>query len=199
MTVTTKNWMIWGVFLTALIVPIIAAAFSPLLAWRDPVYIGAGFAGIAAMTLLIIQPALAGQYLPGLTIAQSRRMHRIAGIGLVILVVVHVAGLWVTSPPDVIDALFFASPTPFSVWGVIAMWVIFLSALIAGLRRRLRMNPRRWRLIHTCFAVVIVTSTILHALLIVGTMETTSKRVLCVLIVLLTAKVIVGRRKPRLT
>jgi hypothetical protein len=47
---------------------------------------------------------------------------------LVVAVVVHVGGLWITSPPDMIDALLLTSPTPFSAFGVIAMWAIFAVA-----------------------------------------------------------------------
>jgi hypothetical protein len=113
----------------AICVPIAAAAASPLLAWRQPVYIIAGFAGIAAMALLLLQPLLAAGLLPGLT-RSARAPHppldrRLRLFGLV---VGHVGGLWVTSPPDVIDALTFSSPTPFSAWGVIAMWALFGAA-----------------------------------------------------------------------
>ena len=84
-------------------------------------------------------------------------------------------------PPDVVDALPFTSPTPFSVWGVIAMWAIFAAALLAGLRRRLRLPPRAWRQGHTALAAVIVLGTVVHAMLIEGTMETVSKAALGVL------------------
>ncbi|MEK9967378.1 MAG: hypothetical protein VW582_13580 [Rhodospirillaceae bacterium] len=95
-------------------VPVAAAAFSPQLAWRDPVYIAAGFAGVIAMSLLLLQPVLAGGYLLGLSTAVRRRFHRVVGVILVTAVVVHVAGLWITSPPDVLDALLFRAPTFFS-------------------------------------------------------------------------------------
>ena len=36
--------------------------------------------------------------------------------------------LWITNLPDEIDGLLFASPTPFSAWGVIAMWAVFAAA-----------------------------------------------------------------------
>lgn len=51
--------------------------------------------------------------------------------------ILHVVGLWVTSPPDVIDALLFWSPTPFSFCGVVAMWAVFASALMAPSPARL--------------------------------------------------------------
>ncbi len=93
------------------------------------------------MALLLVQPLLAGGLLPGLRAQLGRRVHGWIGGLLVASVVVHVGGLWITSPPDVIDALLFASPTPFSVWGVIAMWAIFAAALLATLRRRLACEP----------------------------------------------------------
>nr|WP_246227874.1 ferric reductase-like transmembrane domain-containing protein [Roseobacter ponti] len=169
------------------------AAASPLLAWRDPVYIIAGFAGIVAMSLLLVQPLLARGRLPGLNIRQSRTLHRMTGAALVAGVVIHVVGLWVTSPPDVVDALLFRSPTPFSAWGVIAMWAVFAAAVLAVFRRRLR--PRLWRLAHSGIAVVIVTGTVIHALQIEGTMETASKVALCALVIAATISVFVARTR----
>ena len=185
---------IWAALAAALVVPIAAAAVSPLLAWREPVYIAAGFAGVIAMSLLLMQPLLAGGYLPGLAGLRGRRVHRFVGGALVVSVVLHVAGLWITSPPDVVDALLFASPTPFSAWGVIAMWAVFAAALLAALRRRLRLSPQVWRLAHTGLAAVVVAGSIVHALLIEGTMETVSKVVLCAIVMLATAKVLVDLR-----
>src|SRR5262249_28071508 len=106
----------------------------------------------------------------------------------------HVAGLWITSPPDMIDALLFGSPTPFSPFGVIAMWAIFAVALAAALRRRLRLRPRTWRTFHMLLAVVIVPGSVLHAMLIEGTMETMSKAALCALVLVAAVKVMVDLR-----
>jgi hypothetical protein len=114
--------LIWARLAVALVAPVAIAATSPLLAWRQPVYIAAGFAGVVAMGLLLLQPLLAGGYLPGLGTRVGRLAHRRVGVALVAAVVLHVAGLWITSPPDVVDALLFRSPTPFSAWGVVAMW-----------------------------------------------------------------------------
>jgi predicted ferric reductase len=185
---------IWAALALALALPIAASAMSPLLAWRGPVYIVAGLAGVVALGLLLIQPVLIGGYLPGLSPYRSRYVHRCIGGLLVAAVVIHVGGLWITSPPDVIDALLFASPTPFSDWGVIAMWAVFAAALLAALRRRLRVSPRAWRIGHTFLAVVIVVGTVVHALLIEGTMETMSKVGLCILVVAATAKVMIDLR-----
>ena len=109
-------------------------------------------------------------------------------------VVVHVGGLWITSPPDMIDALLFSSPTPFSPWGVVAMWAIFAVAIVAVLRRRLGLRARTWRIVHIPLAIVIVVGGAVHAILIEGTMETVSKAALCALVLAATAKVMVDLR-----
>ena len=186
--------LIWAALAFAITVPIAAAAFSLQLQWRSPIYIIAGFAGVVALAVMLVQPLLIGGYLPGLSAIRNRLIHRWIGGTLVLAVVIHVGGLWITSPPDVIDALLFVSPTPFSAWGVIAMWAIFAVALLASLRRRLRLRPRTWRLGHSLLAIVIVVGTIVHAVLIEGTMETMSKVVLCVLVLAATIKILVDLR-----
>ncbi|MEM9794853.1 MAG: ferric reductase-like transmembrane domain-containing protein [Pseudomonadota bacterium] len=180
--------LIWALLAVAILAPLAVAATSPLLAWREPVYIVAGFAGVLALGLLLLQPLLAAGTLPGLRLRPSRRAHAWIGAALLALVVVHVGGLWLTSPPDVIDVLLFRSPTPFSIWGALAMWAVFASALLALCRRRLR--PVLWRVGHTALAIVIVTTTAAHALLIEGTMGAVSKAVLCALVLFATAKAV---------
>ena len=184
--------LIWAAFAAAICLPIAAAAASPLLAWRGPVYILAGFAGIIALGIMLFQPLLIGGYLPGLSGRIGRRTHRWIGGALVLAVAVHVAGLWITSPPDMIDALLFSSPTPFSPFGVIAMWAIFAVALLAAFRRRL--GPRTWRIAHTSLAVVIIAGSVVHAMLVEGAMETVSKAALCALVLGATIKVMAELR-----
>jgi hypothetical protein len=186
--------LIWAALAAAICVPIAAAAASPLLEWRGPVYILGGFAGIIALGFLLVQPLLIGGYLPGPSAYRGRRAHLWIGGVLVVTVVVHVGGLWITSPPDMIDALLLTSPTPFSAFGVIAMWAIFAVALLAALRRRLGMRPRTWRIAHTLLAVVIVVGSVAHGLLIEGAMETVSKAALCALVLAATIKVMADLR-----
>jgi hypothetical protein len=186
--------LIWVALAAAVCVPISAAAASPLLAWRGPVYILAGFAGMIALGLVLVQPLLIGGYLPGLSAYRGRRAHHWIGATLVAAVVIHVGGLWITSPPDMIDALLFASPTPFSPFGVIAMWAIFAVAILAALRRRLGLRARTWRIVHIPLAIVIVAGSIVHAMLIEGTMETVSKVALCALVLAATIKVMTDLR-----
>jgi predicted ferric reductase len=187
-----RGTLIWCALAVALGVPIAMAAASPQLAWRDAIYILAGFAGIIALSLTLVQPLLVGGYLPGLSAYRGRRAHLWVGGALVVVVVVHVVGLWITSPPDMIDALLFASPTPFSPFGVVAMWAIFAVALLAALRRRLGL--RTWRIAHVSLAVIIVVGAVAHSLLIEGTMEKMSKAALCALVLAATIKVLADLR-----
>lgn len=175
--------LIWSALAAVMAVPTALSLTSPLLAWRDPIYIAAGLAGIVSMTLLLVQPLLATRALPGLSPLFARRLHVVTGAVLVLAITVHVGGLWLTSPPDVVDALLFRSPTPFSAWGVVAMWAVFAAALVAFFRRRLRLRPAIWRLWHAGLAMVVVASSAVHALLILGTMEPISKAALCALVV----------------
>ena len=177
-------------------VPLGLAAISPYLAWREPVYILAGFAGIVALSGMLFQPLMAAGLLPGLAPGRARQVHRWLGIAIVLSVMVHVVGLWLTSPPDVIDALLFRSPTPFSAWGVIAMWALFAMQGMAVTGSK----TRRWHLVHRVLAVVVVVGSVVHALLIEGTMGTASKALLCGLVVLACGLAVLRHRirAPRL-
>ena len=177
---STGKIVFWSALCAVLMGTFYEAATSPLLAWRQPVYIVAGFAGIAAMVFLLCQPLLIEGYVPDLPNAQARKIHRWFGGGLVLAIVLHVAGLWITSPPDVVDALLFRSPTPFSVWGMLAMWAIFAAACVAVLRRRV--GPRLWRVLHMILVTIAVGGSVLHAMRIEGTMGMTSKVILCGLV-----------------
>jgi predicted ferric reductase len=186
--------LVWAALAVAIGVPIALAAASDLLEWRGPIYILAGFAGIVALGLVLVQPLLIGGYLPGLPGYRGRRAHHWIGGALVALVVIHVAGLWITSPPDMIDALLLTSPTPFSPFGVTAMWAIFAVALLAALRRRLGLRPRTWRIAHMSLAVVIVVGSVVHGMLVEGAMETISKAALCALVLVATVKAMADLR-----
>lgn len=184
--------LVWAAVAAAALVPIALAAQSPLLAWREPVYIAAGFAGVAALALLLFQPLLVRGYLPWLPAPRGRMLHRWVGAGILAAVLTHVGGLWLTSPPDVIDALLFRSPTPFSLWGVLSMWAVIAAALLALFRRRIR--PALWRLVHLSLAALIVAGAAAHVLLVEGTMETVSKVALSALVLAVAAKAIADLR-----
>ncbi len=181
-TANVRSALIWVALGAAILGPVILAAFSPLLAWRQPVYIIAGFSGILGLALMLLQPLLAAGLLPGLQLRSARKLHKVVGLTLVAAVLTHVVALWITSPPDVIDALLLSSPTPFSIWGVIAMWALFGAAALVVVRKSLRLRWTLWRAGHVTLVTLAVTGTVVHALLIEGTMETFSKITLCVFV-----------------
>lgn len=110
-----RGFAIWLAVFCAIALPLWIAATSPLLQWRDPIYILSGFEGVFGLALMLMQPLLAAGVLPGLSGAQGRHAHLWGAAALFSAVILHVAGLWVTSPPDVVDALLFRSPTPFAI------------------------------------------------------------------------------------
>lgn len=185
--------LIWAGLALFLAVPLLLAAQSPLLQWREGIYIAGGFAGIVGLALLLPQPLLAGRLLPGVTPRRARYAHRWIGMALLLAVIAHVAGLWITSPPDVIDVLLFRSPTPFGVWGALAMWAVFAAAILGFLMaRRHRVLKRR---LHAALAAFAALSTVVHALLIEGAMEPWSKVVLCAAVLAATGLLLWTRRR----
>lgn len=188
----SRDALIWAGLCALVTAAIGAAALSPLLEWRDSIYIVAGFAGIIALALMLFQPLLAVGFLPGLRGRRGRALHKLVGIALVALVGAHVIGLWITSPPDVIDVLLFRSPTPFSVWGALAMWALFGAGLLAALKKQTPL--RLWRLGHTAFVIIAVIGTVIHALRIDGAMEDVTKVLLCLGVIVAVIKAIMMRR-----
>lgn len=184
-------WTALGLFGVA---PVVVAAASPLLEYRDAPYIASGLAGALAMSILLIQPLLGAGYLPGLSLAESRRIHRTLGFTLTLLVLIHIGGLYLTSPPDTLDALLLVSPTPFSIYGVTALWTLLATALFVALRRKLYLRPTTWAAIHNALAVVVVIASVVHALMIEGTMGTVTKWAICLAALIATAAAVIQRR-----
>lgn len=192
--------LVWLVLAAAMIGPIAIAVTSPVLVGRDAAYFVSGIAGVTALALLLMQPLLAAGYLPGLRVMQERRWHRWLGSCIFIAVLLHVGGLYITSPPDTIDALLLLSPTLFSVYGVIALWSLIFTVLFVVLRARAGLRYGTWRVLHNGLVVVVVVASVVHALMIEGTMGSGSKLALCVAVLLATAMVTLHLRvfKPML-
>lgn len=170
-----KVLVIWCVVICALITPVAIAATSPLQARRDAAYITGGMAGVVALSLLAAQPLLAAGYLPGLHKRAAQRLHLWLGGALIICVAVHIGGLYLSSPMVVLDALLLTSPTPFSVYGVIATVAVALTGLLVQFRRLLRLRPTIWRILHNLLALAVVGATVVHAVMIDGAMGDWSK------------------------
>ena len=187
----------WGSVAALMIAPVAIAAFSPYLESRGVPYIVGGFAGIIGLSLLLLQPLLPAGYLAGSKGPAGRRWHRWVGGAIILAVALHVGGLYVASPPDTIDALLLVSPTPFSVYGVTAMWGIVATALLVLLRRRLGLRHSVWRLIHNGVGAIVVVATVIHALQIEGAMEPASKAMLCMAVFAATGVALLDLRVVR--
>jgi predicted ferric reductase len=174
--------------------PVVVAAFSPYLASRNLPYIVGGFAGILALSFLFLQPLLPANYLAGSEGPVGRRWHRWLGVAIVVAVALHVGGLYLASPPDTIDALLLVSPTPFSIYGVTAMWGVIATALLVLFRRKLGLRHSVWRLIHNGLAAIVVASTVIHALQIEGAMEPATKWMLCLAVLAATGVALLDLR-----
>ncbi len=189
--------LFWATLVIIMGAPVLIAASSPLLAGRDAVYIVGGFAGILALALLIMQPLLAAGFLPGIGAVQARRWHQWTGSALVISLALHIIGLYLTSPPDMIDALLLVAPTLYSIFGVIAMWALILIVLLVVARPRMELRITTWRILHNTLAVVVVVASVVHALMIEGAMGHLSKLILCIAVLAVTAVVTVQLRWAR--
>lgn len=170
---------VWLIVAAIAAVPVIAAALSPLQRGRETLWIIGGMAGVVALSLLFVQPLFTATA-PVLTAAREGiRWHRWGGMTIIAMVALHVGALYAYSPEDVMDALLLVAPTPFSLYGVIGLWCVILTGVLAAARRRLRLGHRRWRIAHSVLAVAIVSATAVHAVLIEGAMEEISKLAIC--------------------
>ncbi len=172
--------------------PVLLAAFSPYLAFRSTTYIVAGFSGILCLSLFVLQPLLPLNTL-NIHPVRARWLHRVIGLSVVALTLIHVGGLYLTSPPDVIDALLLRAPTLFSVFGVFALWGVILTLAITIFRIR----TQTWRIIHQTISSLVIIATAIHALQIEGAMEPVTKWVVCVAAVFATALAVI-KRPPHL-
>ncbi len=175
--------VVWLLLAVCMLAPVGLAAASPLQASREALWIFGGMAGVVALALLLVQPLLAASLLPGPSIPAERRWHRWIGATIIAAVVLHVGGLYLYSPDDISDALLLISPTPFAVYGVIGLGGVVLTALLVAARSRSGMRYVTWRIVHNVVSLVVVVSSVVHALLIEGAMGVVSKAILCGLVV----------------
>lgn len=181
-----SRWLLWVVSACILVVPLALAIASPLQAGRAFSYVVGAVAGVLALSLLFVQPLLAAGFLPGIRLSRERRWHRWLGVVLLAAVALHIIGLYLASPDDMLDALLLVAPTPFSLYGVIALIAVFLTGLSAAVRPRFRSAMHHWNRLHWTLTAIVVGATVVHAWMIEGTMQSLSKTITCVSVVLAT-------------
>lgn len=170
----------WVVLTAIAVVPVVAAAASPLQRSRELLWITGGMAGVVALSLLFVQPLLMAAAPPLLPARDGVRWHRWGGMAIVAAVALHIGALYAYSPDDMTDALLLVAPTPFSLYGVISLWCLVLTAVLAATRRVLRLGHRLWRILHSVLAVAVVGAGAIHAIQIEGAMEEYSKLAICI-------------------
>ena len=74
------------------------------------------------------------------------------------------------------------------------MWTVFLSAGVVAVRRRLTSNLITWQRLHRSLGFIIVLGSVVHAFLIEGTMETWSKALLCLAVIIATIITLIPAR-----
>ena len=181
-----RGVLVWAGLGLIMVIPVLLATLSPYLAYRDAIYITAGFSGMVGLALLVLQPLLVSCVLPGFSAIRARSGHRWVGSGILVCILVHIGGLSLTSPMDVMDALMLVAPTAFSFYGVAALWASVFIALLVLLRRPLRLQPAVWRVIHGSLTLVLVVGTVVHALMIEAAMEPVSKWALSAVVLMST-------------
>jgi len=185
-----RTALVWSLLAVCVLAPVAIAAANPLQESRDAFWIAGGLAGVVALALMLAQPLLAAGMLPAPPLPTARRWHRVLGFGVASLIVLHVVGLYLSSPEDIADALMLVAPTPFSVYGVLGLVGILLTIVLVAARSRLALRYAVWRLVHNGLALIVVAASVAHALLIEGAMGAVSKAALCALVLAATVAVL---------
>lgn len=174
------------------ILPLVVALVSPLQTGREAIWVIGALAGVLALSLLVIQVLLPTPWLRGIIIGDDSRVHRLLGIAIAVIVIVHVGGLYVTSPDDIADALVLQAPT-YSRLGVLSAWCLALSLGLALARRKLALTYSDWQIVHAFLAVVVVTTAVAHTVMIRGTLDGPVEVLLCGAAVIAVSAAIVHR------
>ena len=188
--------VLWAGLVVAMVAPVLIAAGSPYLAYRNLPYIVGGFAGIVCLSLFVIQPLLAAGYLPGVpspgsadgTAGSARRSS--------LCVLLHVGGLYLTSPRTRSMRCCWSRRRRSRSTACWRCGASSATAVLVALRRRSGLRYATWFFIHNALALVVVVATVIHALQIEGAMETLSKWLVCLaalattLVVLLDLRVV---------
>ena len=160
------------------VVPLAAAALSPLQVGRDVTWVLGALAGVLALALATVQVLLPTPWLGDVLAGLDVRIHKTVGLTLAAVVVGHVLGLYLYSPDDVRDALLLQTPT-YSRLGVLSAWSVGLSIALALARNRLGLVYADWQILHSALAVAIVGTAVGHALMIRGTLDGPAELLLC--------------------
>lgn len=170
--------LLWVALALIVAMPLAASLLSPLQAGRAVPWVWGTLAGVAALSLLVVQLLLPSGWSYRALYAQNLRWHRRLGLVVTGLVVTHIGGLYLYSPDDIGDALVLQAPT-YSRLGVLAAWCMVLSVGLALARRRLPLQRDDWQIMHSTLAVAITGLAVGHVVMLEGTLDGPVEWVLC--------------------
>ncbi len=119
-------------------------------------------AGALAVSALVLQPLLAGR--------GRISVHRLLGGVALVLVLAHVAGLFIVAPDDALFAMSPDGPTRARM-ALIATIALLAVVLLGVLRERLPMSGATWRILHGFLATLVILLGFGHAVLTDGALD----------------------------
>lgn len=157
---------------TVVAVPLALALSDRHLAGASTALVLSTAAGTLAVSALAVQPLL----------ARGRRIarHQILGSVVLLLVLAHVAGLFVESSEDAWFALSPDGPTRARM-ALIATICLFGVVALGALRTRLPIAPATWRVLHAYLGGVVIALGVGHAVLTDGALDDGGTTVLAIL------------------
>ena len=117
-----------------------------------------------AVGALAVQPLFAARGGRGV------RAHRVTGTAIVVLVLAHVALLFVLSPDDALFAMSPDGPTRARM-ALIATCALLAAAVLGALGPSLPLSRTTWRVLHAYLAVLVLVLGVGHAVLTDGALE----------------------------
>jgi len=153
-----------------LVAPAVALVLLPLLLALTDAHLASASAALIvstaaaalAVSALAVQPLLAG--------SGRLRWHRVLGATALVLVLVHLGGLFVESPKDTRFALSLDGPTRGRM-AALATFALIAVVALGVARARLPMSGPSWRILHGFLAVLVVGLGFGHAVLTDGALD----------------------------
>ena len=153
---------LWAALAAVVAVPLALALTDFHLEGAPAALVLSTAAGALAVSALVLQPLLAGRGRIG--------PHRMLGAVALVLVLAHVAGLFVVAPDDALFAMSPDGPTRARMALIATIALVAVVALGVG-HGRLPIGAASWRILHAFLAVLVIALGIGHAVLTDGALD----------------------------
>lgn len=128
--------------------------------------IAIGFVAYVGLVLQLITPSRAPQFTAPIGIGPLLRLHRFMGLGMFLLVALHIGVFVVHEPEQFLPWLYPINGPAKAQFGWVAAAALLLIVISSVWRTRLRINYERWRTLHIALGVLIVAGGSVHVVLI---------------------------------